>query len=190
MISGGTSVGYPTEQTEAADETSDSIYITRKNVDSLKKLQILLAVNVLTRAGVPATTDSIEYVTHIPRRRIVDLIRRYSCRYKLLTKMPRTDEDTKLRGYFVYTLTKKGKFALNDMVARFNENRNLRKRRNDRIEDHRDIVLLPGMTDAIMAALTGESPEEAEEEQAEESERNTKKKGKAWQKLLRNTPTV
>lgn len=174
MISGGTSVGYPTEQTEAADETSDSIYITRKNVDSLKKLQILLAVNVLTRAGVPATTDSIEYVTHIPRRRIVDLIRRYSCRYKLLTKMPRTDEDTKLRGYFVYTLTKKGKFALNDMVARFNENRNLRKRRNDRIEDHRDIVLLPGMTDAIMAALTGESPEEDEDERDERRTRDEK----------------
>lgn len=167
MISGDTSVGYPTEETDASDETSDTIYIIQKNLDSLKKLKILLAVDVLTKSGVPATTDSIEFLTHIHRRRIVDLIRRYSCKYKLLTKMPRTDEDTKLRGYFVYTLTKKGKFALNDLVSRFNDNRTLRKRRNDRIEDHTDIVLLPGLNETFMRVLTGEGEEEDNEEESE-----------------------
>jgi len=174
MISGDTGVGSPTTVSDAADETSDTTYNINQNYDSLKKLKILLAVDVLTKSGVPATTDSIEFMTHIHRKRVVDLIRRYSVKYKLLTKTPRTDEDTKLRGYFIYTLTRKGRYALNDMIVRFNENRNLRKRRYDHVEDHRDIVLLPGMTETFMSVLSGEPSEEAEEEQAEESERKTK----------------
>lgn len=159
------SVGNPTlsnlDEEEFSDK-SDTHYNNNKNVDSLKKLRILLAVDVLSKSGVPATTDSIEIVTHIPRRRVVDLIRRYSCKYKLLTKIPRTDIETDLHGHFVYTLTKKGRFTLNDMIQRFNDNVTLRKRKTTHVEDHSDIVLLPGLSEAFVDAL-GDAEDEFQE---------------------------
>ena len=118
-----------------------------QNIHSLKKLQILFAIDVLTSIHSPSTTDNIEALTGIPRHAVARLLHRYRNKSKTVFRRENEYLGRYATGYFVYYLTRKGRNNLNDLINRFNDNVRLRKCHWSYFEDHDNIVLLPGLSD-------------------------------------------
>ena len=118
-----------------------------QNIHSLKKLQILFAIDVLTSIHSPSTTDNIEALTGIPRYSVARLLHRYRKSSKTVFRRENEYLGKNATGYFVYFLTRKGRLALNGLIDRFNDNVRLRKCHWSYFEDHDNIVLLPGLLD-------------------------------------------
>lgn len=115
-------------------------------------------MDILSKSGIPATTETIEYLTKVPRARLSRMLYNRYVKKGLFSKRPKSFDEYKFKGHYVYSLTTKGKKIMNELIFLFSENKDLHKGKFD--VDHSDIVLLPGLSDDLLSAISSNEYDE------------------------------